>query len=56
MKHEIKVQETEFKDKGKHEVKEQNKNEGPPGWCAEFMQMVKRIEQKVDTTMEEVDV
>jgi hypothetical protein len=44
MKHEIKVQETEFKAKGKHEVKEQDKNEEPPQWFAEFMKTVQRIE------------
>ena len=55
MKHEIKVQETELKAKGKHEVKEQDKNEEPPQWFAEFMKTVQRIEQKVDTAIKEVD-
>jgi hypothetical protein len=40
MKHEIKMQETEFKAKGKHEVKEQDKNEEPLQWFAEFLKTV----------------
>jgi hypothetical protein len=55
MNHEIKVQETEFKAKGKHEVKEQDKNQEPPQCFAEFMKAVQRIEQKVDSTVEEID-
>ncbi len=55
MKHEIKVQETEIKAKRKHEVKEQDKNEEPSQWFAELMKAVQRIQQKVDSTIEEID-
>jgi vacuolar-type H+-ATPase subunit I/STV1 len=49
------VQETDFKAKGKHEVKEQDKNEEPSQWFAEFMKAAQRIQQKVDSTIEEID-
>ena len=49
------MQETDFKAKGKHEVKEQDKNEEPSRWFAEFMKSAQRIQQKVDSTIEEID-
>ena len=34
---------------------EEDKNEEPSQWFAEFMKAVQRIQQKVDSTMEEID-
>jgi KaiC/GvpD/RAD55 family RecA-like ATPase len=43
-------------DKGKQQVKDAHKKESTPQWAFTLMSSVKRLEQKVDSTMDEVDV
>ena len=43
-------------DKGKQQVKEAQKKGSTPEWALTLMSSVKRLEQKVDSTMEEVEV
>ena len=42
-------------DKGKHQDNEAPKKEATPEWVIHLMSSVKRLEQKVDNTMDEVD-
>jgi len=42
-------------DKGKHQDNEAPKKEATPEWVINLMSSVKRLEQKVDNTMDEVD-
>jgi hypothetical protein len=43
-------------DKGKQQFKEAPKKESTPEWALTLMSSVKRLEQKVDSTMDEVEV
>ncbi len=43
-------------DKGKHQDNDTPKKEATPEWVINLMSSVKRLEQKVDNTMEEVEV
>ncbi len=42
-------------DKGKHQDNDAPKKEATPEWVIDLMSSVKRLEQKVDNTMDEVD-
>jgi len=42
-------------DKGKHQDNDAPKKEATPEWVLALMSLVKRLEQKVDNTMDEVD-
>ena len=42
-------------DKGKHQDNDAPKKEATPEWVINLMSSVKRLEQKVDNTMDEVD-
>ena len=42
-------------DKGKHQDNDAPKKEATPEWVLNLMSSVKRLEQKVDNTMDEVD-
>jgi hypothetical protein len=42
-------------DKGKHQDIDAPKKEATPEWEINLMSLVKRLEQKVDNTMDEVD-
>jgi len=42
-------------DKGKHQGNDAPKKEATPEWVINLMSSVKRLEQKVDNTMDEVD-
>jgi len=42
-------------DKGKHQDNDAPKKEATPEWVINLMSLVKRLEQKVDNTMDEVD-
>jgi hypothetical protein len=44
-----------FMDKGKHQDNDAPKKEATPEWVINLMSLVKRLEQKVDNTMDEVD-
>ena len=56
MKSDFKVQDSESKAKGKQQVKQQHEKQAPPDWVLDLMMSVKRLEQKVDSTMNEVEV
>jgi len=43
-------------DKGKQQLKESPKKESTPEWALTLMSSVKILEQKVDSTMDEVEV
>jgi hypothetical protein len=43
-------------DKGKQQLKEAHKKESSPDWALTLMFSVKRLEQKVESTMDEVEV
>ena len=47
---------SQIKDKGKHHVKEDLKKESPPDWVLTLISSVKRLEQKVDITSNEVEL
>jgi hypothetical protein len=44
---------SKIKDKGKHHVKENLKEESPPDWVLTLISSVKRLDQKVDNTSNE---
>jgi hypothetical protein len=46
---------TKLMDKGKHQDNDAPKKEATPEWVINLMSSVKRLEQKVDNTMDEVD-
>jgi len=46
---------TKLMDKGKHLDNDAPKKEATPEWVINLMSSVKRLEQKVDNTMDEVD-
>ena len=47
---------SQIKDKGKHHVKEDLKKESPPDWVLTLISSVKRLEQKIDITSNEVEL
>ena len=47
---------SQIKDKGKHHVKEELKKESPPDWVLTLISSVKRLEQKIDITSNEVEL
>jgi hypothetical protein len=56
MKSEFKVQELESTAKGEQQVQKGHKKEAGPDWMLDLITSVKRLEQKVDSTMDEVEV
>jgi hypothetical protein len=56
MKSEFKVQESESKAKGKQQVKQKHKKEAAPDRVLDLITSVMRLEQKVDSIMDEVEV
>jgi len=47
---------SQIKDTGKHNVKEQLKKGAPPDWVLTLISSVKTLEQKIDSTSNEVEL